>query len=499
MPPKQKKPHRSAVRHRLTLAIYIAAIFLSAALLFAVQPMFTKLVLPRLGGSPSVWSVAMVFFQAALLAGYAYAHFLMRSASPRNAVIVHIMVMVVAALWLPLSIATDWGRPPASGEAFWLLGLFAVSIGLPFFALAANAPLLQAWFARTRHPSAGRCFLLSLCGKQRGKLSRASLLSVRDRAVRAARRPDAHLVRAVLPAHRAHRRLRLCLVEVARAAAGSVAQPRPRQGAGRARCADLDRARGDPVGAARGGDRTHLHRRGSRAAVMGDPARALSRHVRGRGRQAPTDPARIRGDRAAGGDRHSGGDVDAGSQPRHHRADRNPSRGVLRHRTGLPRGTRAAPAAGGLDYRVLSMDVGGWHDRRHPRRADRAPRLQLDCGISASHHSRLPVPAGLRRTARSTRAGVLDWRRSHWRRARDLWARWSPSAEPARLSAVQLADRGAGAGRHRARAACPGHRILARTGEVCGGDRGDLSARAALPVRPHPPVIPQLLRRVQDL
>ena len=160
MPPKQKKPHRSAVRHRLTLAIYIAAIFLSAALLFAVQPMFTKLVLPRLGGSPSVWSVAMVFFQAALLAGYAYAHYLMRSASPRNAVIVHIMVMVVAALWLPLSIATGWGRPPASGEAFWLLGLFAVSIGLPFFALAANAPLLQAWFARTGHPSAGDPYFL---------------------------------------------------------------------------------------------------------------------------------------------------------------------------------------------------------------------------------------------------------------------------------------------------------------------------------------------------
>src|ERR1700730_12961362 len=160
MPPKQKKPHRSAARHRRVLAVYVAAIFLSAALLFAVQPMFTKLVLPRLGGSPSVWSVAMVFFQAALLAGYAYAHFLMRFVSPRNAVIVHIMVMVVAAFWLPLSIATGWGKPPASGEAFWLLGLFAVSIGLPFFALAANAPLLQAWFARTGHPSAGDPYFL---------------------------------------------------------------------------------------------------------------------------------------------------------------------------------------------------------------------------------------------------------------------------------------------------------------------------------------------------
>jgi hypothetical protein len=131
-----------------------AAIFLSAALLFAVQPMFTKMVLPRLGGAPSVWSVAMVFFQAALLAGYAYAHLLTRYLPGRTSVLIHLGVMIAACLFLPLSIASGWGRPPAVGEAFWLLGLFAVSIGLPFFALAANSPLLQAWFARTDHPAA---------------------------------------------------------------------------------------------------------------------------------------------------------------------------------------------------------------------------------------------------------------------------------------------------------------------------------------------------------
>src|SRR3954469_18115526 len=141
-------------RRPLLLPTLIAAIFLSAALLFAVQPMFTKMVLPRLGGAPSVWSVAMVFFQAALLAGYAYAHLLTRYAPSRKSVVIHLVVMVAACLFLPLSIATGWGRPPAVGEAFWLLGLFAVSIGLPFFALAANSPLLQAWFARTDHPAA---------------------------------------------------------------------------------------------------------------------------------------------------------------------------------------------------------------------------------------------------------------------------------------------------------------------------------------------------------
>jgi hypothetical protein len=143
-----------ASQRRALLATLTAAIFVSAALLFAVQPMFTKMVLPRLGGAPSVWSVAMVFFQAALLAGYGYAHLLTRYAPGRASVVIHLLVMIAACLALPLHIATGWGKPPEVGEAFWLLGLFAVSIGLPFFALAANSPLLQAWFARTDHPAA---------------------------------------------------------------------------------------------------------------------------------------------------------------------------------------------------------------------------------------------------------------------------------------------------------------------------------------------------------
>src|SRR5262249_24822648 len=128
----------------LLLATFTAAIFVSAALLFLVQPMFTKMVLPRFGGAPSVWSVAIVFFQAALLAGYAYAHGLTRLAPGRPSVIIHLGVMVIAVLALPLSIAGGWGQPPDTGEAFWLIGLFAASIGLPFFALSANSPLLQA-------------------------------------------------------------------------------------------------------------------------------------------------------------------------------------------------------------------------------------------------------------------------------------------------------------------------------------------------------------------
>jgi hypothetical protein len=142
----------SASRNRLVLIVYTSAIFVSALLLFSVQPLFTKMVLPRLGGSPAVWSVAMVFFQSLLLAGYAYAHYMMRIRSRMIPVAIHLVLLVIGLFTLPLSIAGGWGEPPTSGYAFWLLGLFAVSIGLPFFALAANNPLLQAWFVRTGHP-----------------------------------------------------------------------------------------------------------------------------------------------------------------------------------------------------------------------------------------------------------------------------------------------------------------------------------------------------------
>ena len=143
----------SPSRNRLVLVVYTAAIFVSALLLFSVQPLFTKMVLPRLGGSPAVWSVAMVFFQTLLLAGYAYAHMLMQIRNRAIPVVIHLVLLAAALLTLPLSIASGWGEPPTSGYAFWLLGLFVVSIGLPFFALAANNPLLQAWFVRTGHPA----------------------------------------------------------------------------------------------------------------------------------------------------------------------------------------------------------------------------------------------------------------------------------------------------------------------------------------------------------
>ncbi|HEX8661427.1 MAG TPA: spermidine synthase, partial [Brevundimonas sp.] len=135
---------------RLTPLLFAVAIFTSASLVFVVQPMVTKLVLPMLGGSPAVWNTAMVFFQTALLAGYGYAHGLQKIGSIKTQVAIHLALLVVAALFLPLRVNGWLGDPDPSAPVMWLLATLALSVGAPFAVLSATAPLLQAWFARVR-------------------------------------------------------------------------------------------------------------------------------------------------------------------------------------------------------------------------------------------------------------------------------------------------------------------------------------------------------------
>lgn len=136
------------------LLLFGSAIFLSAWLLFQVQPMFAKMALPLLGGAPAVWNTALVFFQAALLLGYVYAHFLGTRLPLKAQVPVHVAVLAVAFLFLPVAIGAAWRVPPETAPVPWLIGLLAVSVGVPFFALSATSPLLQRWFAETSHDSA---------------------------------------------------------------------------------------------------------------------------------------------------------------------------------------------------------------------------------------------------------------------------------------------------------------------------------------------------------
>ena len=149
---------------RAVLALYMAAVALSAFLLFLVQPMFTKMALPLLGSAPSVWNTAVVFFQATLLAGYLYAHTTMAWLHARAQIVLHIGLVLVAVAVLPIGIPDDW-RPPATGNPMLrLLGLLLFAIGLPFFVLSTTSPLLQAWFARTGHPAAGDPYFLYAAG-----------------------------------------------------------------------------------------------------------------------------------------------------------------------------------------------------------------------------------------------------------------------------------------------------------------------------------------------
>ena len=129
--------------------------FLSAALLFMVQPLMAKLLLPLLGGTPAVWNTCQMFFQLALLAGYGYAHLLTTRCSARTQGIVHgVVVIVVAIVAVPIQLPVGWSPPGEASPLGWLLVVLAVSVGAPFFALSATAPLLQRWLSDSRHESA---------------------------------------------------------------------------------------------------------------------------------------------------------------------------------------------------------------------------------------------------------------------------------------------------------------------------------------------------------
>jgi hypothetical protein len=133
------------------LALLTLTIFLSSALLFAVQPMFAKLVLPRLGGSPAVWNTCMLFFQSALLCGYAYAHVATQKLRPQRQLLVHGAVLLLPLATLPIAVPS-WWTPPTTQSPLWsLLTLSTVSVGLPFFVVSTTGPLLQRWFSLTSH------------------------------------------------------------------------------------------------------------------------------------------------------------------------------------------------------------------------------------------------------------------------------------------------------------------------------------------------------------
>ena len=130
---------------RLARPLFVATILTGSFLLFLVQPMVARMALPRLGGAPAVWHSAMLVYQALLLGGYAYAHWLGRIA-PRWQAVIHLAVLLVAALWLPIGL-NAMALPADAQPAIWVPWLLGLSIGPLFFAISAQAPLLQRWFS----------------------------------------------------------------------------------------------------------------------------------------------------------------------------------------------------------------------------------------------------------------------------------------------------------------------------------------------------------------
>ena len=143
------------------MILYATAIFLGAFLLFLVQPIIAKQILPWFGGSAAVWATCMVFFQMVLLVGYAYADFTTRRLTPKRQAILHVTLLVLSLLVLPITPDVAW-KPQGEENPSWrILGLLTLTIGLPYFILSTTSPLLQAWFARRFHIVPYRLFALS--------------------------------------------------------------------------------------------------------------------------------------------------------------------------------------------------------------------------------------------------------------------------------------------------------------------------------------------------
>jgi len=137
------------------VVLFTITLFASATLLFLVEPMVAKMLLPKFGGTPAVWATCMVFFQTALLAGYAYAHAATKYMSLRQQIVAQMCLLTAAVLVLPLlRLSVSWEPPGDAHPAPWVLLILTGAIGLPFFVMSTSAPLLQKWFSETGHASA---------------------------------------------------------------------------------------------------------------------------------------------------------------------------------------------------------------------------------------------------------------------------------------------------------------------------------------------------------
>lgn len=153
----------TTIGQRLLLVAYTAASFLASFLVFLVQPLIARMVLPRLGGSPMVWNTSLVFFQSGLLLGYGYTHLSSRTLSLRRQSLLHIGVLAAPLAVIPIAVP-GWNPPSSGSPAVWLLSLLAVSVGLPYVVVTTSSPLMQKWFSASGHPRSHDPYFLYAAG-----------------------------------------------------------------------------------------------------------------------------------------------------------------------------------------------------------------------------------------------------------------------------------------------------------------------------------------------
>ena len=133
------------------MPLHAATIFLSAFLLFLVQPLLAKQILPWFGGAAIVWTLCMVFFQLVLLLGYAYAHWLTTRVSTERQAWVHIALLLASLAFLPIAPDASWKPAGEDNPVLRILALLFATVGLPYFLLSSTSPLVQSWYARANH------------------------------------------------------------------------------------------------------------------------------------------------------------------------------------------------------------------------------------------------------------------------------------------------------------------------------------------------------------
>ena len=144
-------PNQPSDRNLSLIFLFAGTLFISATLMFVLQPMFGKILLPLLGGSPAVWNTCMVFYQTILFLGYLYAHYLSSKLNPHRQILVHAAVIALSLIALPLALPENTVPPVDSDPTLWLMWTLFLAIGLPFFVVSTTSPLLQKWFAGVGH------------------------------------------------------------------------------------------------------------------------------------------------------------------------------------------------------------------------------------------------------------------------------------------------------------------------------------------------------------